>query len=232
MTTTLTQAPLPKSQLLLQSRAPVFSAVQKTDVRLGMIRALAEYIEVQTWQGDGGREQRFKAVRQDWAEPEHNSKWPTAVIYSASPVRFEAFGMTPSMLDPKCRLPAPDGRYILTPSTATVALKLELWTNNPIERSQLCALMENVLNPVTYRYGFQLTMPHYFGAIATFTPEEFSVDDDSGDAIKKQRTVEYMLTASAPVMRLVTAPDAKLRFDLRDVGTEASVVGQAIFDVT
>lgn len=213
------------STLLLDNSSvvPVLTTNQETDALGALIRGLAEYLQTLSWDAVGGRNLRFKAVRREWAEPEQQAKYPSAVVFSRSEAVYDASGFTPSV-NPAQQLPAPDGRFVISPSAMVVDLDIEVWGTDPQERIQLSAMLERALQPVAYRSGFQLTLPHYFGSIGTYLLKSVLIDDDQNDAIRRYRRANFTVNATVPVVQLVGLPTAKPRFDLRNVGTDIIVL--------
>ena len=213
------------STLLLDNApaVPVLTTNQETDALGALIRGLAEYLQTLSWDAVGGRNLRFKAVRREWAEPEQQAKYPSAVVFSRSEAVYDASGFTPSV-NPAQQLPAPDGRFVISPSAMVVDLDIEVWGTDPQERIQLSAMLERALQPVAYRSGFQLTLPHYFGSIGTYLLKSVLIDDDQNDAIRRYRRANFTVNATVPVVQLVGLPTAKPRFDLRNVGTDIIVL--------
>lgn len=199
--------------------------MQQTDARGALVRGLREYLCGLTWDAEGGRELRFRAVREGWAEPEQGAKYPSAAVYTTEPGVYEGSGFTPT-LTPECVLPGPaqPPTYIIQTAMLSQVVTLELWCNTPQERMQLCAMMEQALSPVLYRYGFTLQLPFYFGQNATFEPLGVNYDDSEDQAMRHYRLAQFTLRGSVPVCRLVKVPTAKPRFELRNIGTESSVL--------
>lgn len=219
-------APPGVAELLLKPGRGVPTSVQQTDARGALCRGLREYLTQLVWNAEGGRQLRFEKVRDNWAEPEQNAKYPSAAVYTTTTGNYTAAGFTPTVTNDN-KLPEPDGRFIVSPATLEQELTLEVWANDPKERMQLMALMEDALNPVIYRYGFQLRLPFYFNEVATFTLTSQTVNDSDENAVRRYRVAVFTLMGIVPVRKLVSLPLAKPRFELRDIGTEASVLVQA-----
>lgn len=218
-----------ESVLLLESAGPKRSSRQDCDARTALVRGLAEYTEQLKWVAAGGRELRFKRVRQEWSEVEERAKWPSLVIYTIAPGTYDYSGFTPQV-NPQCQLPAPDGRYLVSPANLMLDLVVEIWANDPAERAQFAAMLEYFYNPVLYRSGFQLRLPYYFGMIGTYSVEELTYEDAEDDAHRRIRKALFSVSATVQVTRLVSLPLAKPRFELRDIGTGADVLVQFVVE--
>lgn len=200
----------------------VDGGVQEADVRLALTRGLAEYMEQLSYAPLGGRPLRFKAVHEEWAEPEENAAYPAASITLAGAGTYEPRSLTP-VLNPKQRLPPPDGRYLVIPAEYSASISVEVWATDPEERSGLIQMLEIAFNPVHWRYGFVLELPHYFNVRATYTLQEMSIPDDSEDALRRYRRVVFTLRAQAPLITLFSFPDARPMFELAALGADVDV---------
>lgn len=196
---------------------------QETDVRLALTRGLAEYMELLSYDALGGRRVRFKTVHEEWAEPEENAAYPSAAITLQGPGVYEARALQP-VLNPKQRLPPPDGRYLVIPAEYSTNLAVEVWATDPEERTALIQMLESAFNPVYWRFGFVLELPHYFNVRATFALKELTIPDDAEDALRRYRRAIFTLTAQAPLVTLYSFPDAKPLFELSSVGSDIDVV--------
>ncbi len=213
-----------RSRLHLPGTAfPPFTSRCETDTRLAITRGIAEYLEDVSIVAFGGRKVRFKAVHEEFAEPEETATYPAARVAPGGQGVYEARSLTP-VLDPACRLPAPDGRYLLVPADFVQPLLVEGWTNDPEERTALIQALEAALFPNAQTASFNLILPHYYNVPATCALTGLTIEDD-GDASKKRfRNFTFSLTARVPLVRLVTFPDGRPSFDLQAVGTGADVL--------
>lgn len=213
-----------RTRLITAPTTPhIDSGVQETDARLALTRGLAEYLEQLRYAAVGGRVVRFKAVHEEWAEPEENAAYPSAAVYLQGSGAYEPRALTPA-LNPEQRLPPPDGRYLIIPAEYSVDVAVELWATDPEERTALIQMLEAAFNPVPWRFGFVLELPHYFNVRSTFTLSGMSIPDDGEDAIRRYRRALFTLHAQVPLITLFSFPDAKPMFDLQAVGTDISVV--------
>jgi hypothetical protein len=216
--------PIGKAFLVTKSTpAVVFTANQECDARLALCRGLAEFMSSLSVNAVGGRKVRFKDVHEEWAEPEESASYPSARIGLKGPGTYEARSLTPT-LDPAERIPLPDGRYCLVMADFTATLGVEVWANDPEERSALIILLERAFLPNSNKYGFDLQLPYYFNARATYAMQELVVDDDGDLALRRYRIATFMLTARIPLIALFSFPDARPFFDLQAVGTGADVL--------
>lgn len=192
-------------------------------MRSALTRGVADLLEQVSQEMPGGRLLRFKKVLKNWAEPEEAAKYPSVAIFTTGPGKYDASGFTPNV-SPQCRLPPPDGRYLVTPAEYIQDLSVEIWGNDPNERAGLVFMCERAFNPVTWRYGFVMELPYYFSQRATYALTELLYEDDEDNAIRRYRKATFTLAASAPLVYLMKFPDAKPRFELAAIGTGSDVL--------
>lgn len=216
--------PAGPARLILQPDDPlVRTAVQDLDVRGSLTRGVADLLEQVSADAAGGRQLKFKRVLREWAEPEENAKYPSVVVYTTGPGTYDASGFTPNV-DPNCRIPPPDGRYLVTPAEYVQDLTVEIWATDKNERAGLVFMCERAFNPVTWRYGFVMELPYYFSQRATYALKDLTYEDSEEDAMRRYRKASFTLSASAPLVYLVKFPDAKPRFELAAIGTGSDVL--------
>lgn len=204
---------------------------QECDIRLALSRGLAEYLEQLIYRAQGGQRRVFATVHDEWAEPEENAQFPTAVVYPRQVGTYEGRALTPAV-NPRQRLPPPDGRYLVIPSEFSVDLLVEVWANDPEQRTDLLIMLEQALNPVYWRSGFVLELPHYFNVRATYVVTTLEIPDSPDKALQRFRVAGVTVRAQGPVVVLYTFPDFKPQFDLRAIGPNVDVTpDSAIFNV-
>lgn len=202
------------------------TANKETDTRTAITRGLAEYVEGLVVERPDGREIRLQQVFSSWAEPEDNLVWPAAIAYTPTIGTYEASKLS-TVLNPNCQLPAPDGRFAVSPSEYTTAVVFEVWATDPEERTALVGALEDAFNPFLGQYGFTLELPHYHNVRATYEPTQMGYMDTETDAIQRARKAMFTLEARMPLIKLVSAPFAKPRLDLAAVGDNVIVDGTA-----
>lgn len=227
MTTPAPQTYIPpqgRTRLLTTPSVPTrFTGNVEVDARTALTRGLAEYIEQLSFNMQGGRALRFKRTFDAYSEPEQLVAYPSCVVMTTGAAQYEARSFTPTM-NFDCRLPAPDGRYLVVSADYTQDITVQLWANDPPERQGLVQMLELALNPVMYRYGFVLELPFYFNQRAVYELKDMSYEDSEEDSVRRYRKASFTLKGTVPLTRLVSAPDAKPAFDLRAVGSDALVL--------
>lgn len=201
----------------------VFTANQETDVRVAITRALAEYLAPMAGDAPGGRHVRFKAVFEEFAEPEERAAYPSIALTLQGQGVYEPRNLAPN-LDPKERIPPPDGRYLIVFSDFVQDVSVEVWATSPEDRMAVTSLLERVFNPWPTQYGFSLEMPHYFNARATYSMNALAIDDEATRAGRRVRVATFKLNCRAPLISLFSFPDARPSFDLQTVGDGLDVV--------
>lgn len=216
--------PLGKTRLITSASDPIqFTANGETDARSAITRGLAEYLEHLQRDLVGGRQVRFKRVEDQYAEPEKQARYPSVAIYTTEAGTYDSSKFTPAV-STKCRLPPPDGRYLVSPADFVQELSVEIWATDPPERAGLVAMVEDAFNPVTYTYGFTLELPFYFNQRATYEMTELVYTDSDEDAIRRYRRATFTLNARVPLTKLYSFPDGKPVFQLGAIGSDASVL--------
>jgi hypothetical protein len=215
--------PIGRATLVKQGQREVIGGVQEVDARLAITRGLAEYIEDLQIDQPEGRRLRFKAVHEEYAEPEEQLQFPSAVVLLVGDGQYQQRGLTPA-LDPAERLPMPDGRYLVVPCDYVQDVSVEVWTDDVMARSQLVQLLERAFHPQFHRSGFVLELPYYFTTRATYLLKGLSIRDSADDAQRRVRVAAFTLQAQIPLITLFTFPDARPSFDLQSVGPGAEVL--------
>ena len=204
----------------LATEAP-HSATRETSTRNALTRGLAEYLQDTIFvSAIGGRQMRFYKVFEEWAEPEQNVRFPSAIVMSTTAGTYDASSFTPSP-NPRCRLP--DGRYAMAYAEFAQDLVVEVWANDLAERAELSAALEDSFNPVGFMYGFVLQLPHYYNLRGTYSMQTMQYIDTEENSIKRYRLAQFVLSAQVPLVRLVSFPGARPRVDLDSVGPNVIV---------
>lgn len=187
-----------------------FTANQETDARTALTRGLKEYLFQLSYEDPGGRSVRFERVFETWAEPEDEAVYPAAAVSTAADGAYEDPRTTPSIPSDQ-RLRLPDGRYFVSASDYAVDMQIEVRTTDPEARVALCAMLERDLNPVDWRYGFVLVMPHYFNQRGVYELIGSSYQDGETPSQQRLRIATFSIRARVPLTRLRAYPTAQLR---------------------
>ena len=198
------------SYLITGAQEPTpFTGNQETDARTALTRALAEYLAQLEYEAVGGRFLRLERVFETWADPEDEGVYPSAYVGATGNGTYEDARMSPSIGDARLRLP--DGRYVVSPCDYVIDLNIEVRTDDPEARLNLTAMLERDLNPVDWRYGFMLVMPHYFNQRGTFEVISSGYQDAEITAQQRLRIVTFDVKARVPLTRLRSYPQAQIR---------------------
>ena len=219
--------PVPEATYLVVPRRTAttpFTANKETDSRTALTRGVAEYLSDLVVQSPDGRELRFQDVFSGWAEPEETAQFPSAIAYTTSNGVYEAKALSPSVA-PGCKIPDPDGRYLVSPSEYVVDVIVEVWATDPEERMILVGALEDAFNPFTGQYGFTLGLPHYHNVRASFEPTQMGYIDSEVAAMQRERRATFVLNGRVPVIKLFSIPGAKPRVDVVAVGPNVIVEG-------
>lgn len=218
----------PRTQLVVPRRTPrsVFTAVKETDTRTALTRGLAEYLESIVVEQPDGRELRLQKVFSSWAEAEEGIAFPSAIAYTTTIGVYEAKRLSPGVQQ-NCKIPEPDGRFLVTPSDYVAPVTVEVWATDIVERGTLVGALEDAFNPFTGQYGFTLELPHYHNVRATYEPTQMGYMDSEADAMQRNRKAMFVLTGRVPLVKLATFPGAKPRANVVAVGPDVVVDGSA-----
>lgn len=181
---------------------------RETDCRTALTRGLKEYLEQLSIDWVGGRRCRFVRVFDQWAEPEEQAEFPSAAVYALSPGQYEARNMVQSTaaLPPSGDVPPPSSRlgwvYRLA-ATYAVQLRVEIWANNPQDRTALVAMLEQGFEPVDWCAGFRLHLPHYHGQIARFSKVDLDYQDAQDPARRRVRIAIFTVAATVDQVAFV-----------------------------
>lgn len=206
-----------KTRLVLSQSPLVLTGYREGDARTALTRGLAEYLESIVVNAQGGRQIRFKQVLRTWAEPEQESKYPSAIVYSQVPGVYDSSRFAPGV-SANSRLPLPDGRYVVALAEFTLDLNVEIWCTDPHERSELVTAVELAMNPLDYMYGLLLELPFYYNQRAAYEMKDMRYLDSEDDAMRRYRKATFSVTAQIPIMRLATIAEGKPRIQLDSVG--------------
>lgn len=198
------------------STPPHYTANRTSDARTALTRGLAEYLMTLMLPANGGRDFYFRKVYEVWAEPEDPADYPSAAVLMQEDAQYDSSRFTPNGMT-AFRLPAPDGRYLLTSSELTAKLVVEIVATDPVERQALVSMVEDGMTPVDWMYGVRLALPHYFGQHATYEPLSVQYFDSDEEGMRRFRRAQITVAASVPVTRLSAYPDAQPRFRLEEL---------------
>lgn len=200
------------------------TANRECDAVTAVKRGLREYLE-QAYLDVYGVRFAFARVLDVWAEPEGGTiDYPSAVVMTSGEASFDAAGFTPHLnIVPVINEDEPAGKktYLIKYAEAVVPLVIELHTTSPEERINAAMLLEDVLNPVDWMYGFKLRLPHYFNQVAVFEPATAQMLDSEGDARRRFRPGSVILQAQVSLVRPRALPGLQTRVvvDVEDSST-------------
>jgi hypothetical protein len=193
-----------------------------TDVRTAVTRGLREYVEQLAINADGGREIRFAKVFEAYADAEVPATYPAAIVFASQPGTYDYKGFTPRTFD------LPSGITVRSIAEFVQPIDLEVWSNDPRERTALVSMLEQALSPVDWMYGLRLELPHYFNARATYELTNMAYLDVGDDPQRRWRKASFSIIATCTQFKSL---DARLpRLSVRvcvDVDEGGLAVAQA-----
>lgn len=201
--------------VMVQGTKHEFTTRRTTDSRTAVCKGLAEYLESIIVEAEGGRKHRFKKVFQTWAEPDDESQYPSACVYTMQSAIYDASRFTPGV---SSKNQAADGSYVMQYADFSVDLVVDVWCTDPKERQELCFGIELAMNPVTFMYGFILELPHYYNQRAVYEMKGMNYLDTEEDAMRRYRRAIFTVGVQMPVIQLHKFPEAKPFVRLDEVG--------------
>jgi hypothetical protein len=162
-----------------------------------MQRGLREYVSqlAVNW---SGKQYRFLRAIDGYAEPEERAKYPAVSVYTESPGVYDAdtFSTEPHVIT--------DGKTILQRASEYVQqYTVDIWCTQKEERRALIKMLEDAFDPVEWMSGFRLTLPHYFGAHATFLKDSLLVADTPATTGRRWFIAQFLVTGTVPQFRFV-----------------------------
>lgn len=209
------QATIGKTRLIIDPDYEVeFTAVRETDVRGAALRGLREYITTLKAPWYDGTSLRFLRVVDAWLDAEALAKFPSAAIYTEEAGEFDSPAFTPT------RETLPDGRILQVAAEYVQALTLDIYCTTTTERTALCAMLQDALEPVEWMAGCRLVLPHYHNAVCTYLKSSMTVNDSADSSGSRMRVASFSVVAALPQLRLVGAVpglDIRTRAEVSDV---------------
>lgn len=188
------------------------SLSQETDTRTAIVRGLCEYLEDMEFSYFGEREFRLKKAFENWAEFEANAEYPCVFVGDQGDGEYDSSKLTPSveMTD----MDSPNGLYLVNYGEYSQVLTIQLWATDPVERMALMAMMESQLNPLEWKYGVSVVLPHYFNAVCTFELRYCKYDESREQSMQRYRIGLMSVEARVPLLRLSSYPTARILSDV------------------
>ena len=177
------------------------TGTQEMDALSAVVHGLAEYVKGLSLVDVCGRPFSIDNVIEIWATPEQIASFPSVAVYPTDKGVFDASRMSPGYSESNS---LGNGIYLLEMGEFTIDLNVELWASDAAMRRALTQALCTAFCPVDWMYGFRLTLPHYFSAIAEYEPKRLGFMDSETDAMKKHRLASFTLAARVPYLRAVT----------------------------
>lgn len=214
----LTTPPVGQTRLQLDRSAEApMTLWRETDARTALTRGLREYIEQLSASDFSGREIRFMAVYDDWAEGEELADYPAAIVHAIDEADYDASSMTPKVT----RLESGYGYW--SPCELMLDLMVEIIATDNQERRGCIALLEDAFSPVSWMYGFRLDLPHYHNVRAVYEPLTVVYEDDELDARMRNRRAAITIQGKLPVVRIVNKAGKPVIIPLADIRPDVRV---------
>ena len=189
-----------------------FTLNQETDARTALVRGLCEYMQDLETSVFGQRTVRFNGVFENWADFEENVSYPSAYVFAEEAGEYEPNKNTPSveLIDKDF----PYGVYLVNYGEYVQKLSIHLWATDTVERMALVGMLESELNPVEWKYGLTLILPHYFNATGTFELLSCRYEDSSEQSMQRYRLATLVVEGRVPLIRINGYPTARILSDV------------------
>lgn len=205
---------------------------EETDAVGAMRRGLKEYLE-QSEKVVLGSVVKFHAVFEEWATSEdQNVDYPSAAVLMPGDgaVAYEAHNLSPTFGHPndgdfdRDDKGNPDTPEVVLGKVAEAAttFSVEAHCSSPGQRTGVTMLLEDVLNPVHWMFGFRLWLPHYFGQKASFQTTGLELPDDAASARHGARVVRAKIRGSVSVVRPFQLGLLRPRVELQAITSDGS----------
>jgi hypothetical protein len=199
------------TSLVVEPSRIAFTAKRETDCRTALCRGLAEYLIQLSFHAPDGNVVAFKKAFATWPSPEDDGEYPSALVHTDDEGIYEASSFTPD-LAPQNKIADPDdGRFVVTPNGFQLDMEVEVHSSDPVERKWLVAMLEDALDPVDWRSGALLELPHYFGQRATYKMLRMKYEDAADTAQEGLRVARVVVRGNVPQTRLQFTPQMIVR---------------------
>jgi hypothetical protein len=207
------------------------SLYRETDTRTAMTRGLKEYLEQLELPWPGGRTERFRQVFSTWAEPEDSTVYPSACVYSPEKNVYGGRGDQDAPMSPQ--IFTVDDYQVARTTECVMRLSVDVWTQDPVQREIMCALLEDALWPVDWMAGFHLVLPHYHGVTASYLAVDSGYIDTEEDDARRYRKATFVVEARMAQLRVLN-PAVRLQFrapiSINGEATPSRVAGPKLVD--
>ena len=206
--------PVGETTLVLEPGVePIITArCDDCDAKTALARGLAEYAGSLSAQSQG-RPVRFRKVFEAWPQSEERVEFPSAVVLMPMPGEYVSRGLSP-VISAADQFGEPDGRYLVCQSEMNIEARLAIWTDDPPSRAALSKMLEDAFAPVDWMAGFQLDLPHYYGARSVWEMKSSSIEDSEENAARRHRIAAFVLRGRVPVLRIASPPEFKPRAEV------------------
>lgn len=198
-----------------------------TDATTALTRGIAEYVSQLSISTLEGRQLQFTKCFDAWAQQEDQATYPSFAAYTNdSDGVYDGANFSPRVGQTRYA----DGTYEVSSAELAIELKCEIWATDPEERKSLVLMLEEAFQPVEWRYGFVLELPHYFNQRATFGLMKSTYLGGAQEATSGFVNARLFLHASVPVTRVLGFPIAQPKVIVTAQAGDLTVPSGAIVD--
>lgn len=190
-----------------------------TDAVGAITRGLADVLSQLELKPSSGRAKtRFANVLNGYAEPEVFSAYPSASVYVLDAEYDENYALNivpSSMLDET----ATKGEQLFITNELTCRVMVDIWCQDPKERSLFISALEQLSSPNDYMSGMRIRLPHYFNTTCTLSLRNIEYSDTEEMDSRRYRKASITFSGNICVFRTHILPklNPKTRVTVTDV---------------
>ena len=193
----------------------------ETDAKTAIGRGIKEFLSQLSTVTPRGRELRFLKAFDTYAEAEDAAMFPSVIVDVSEEAKYDPHSFTPGLSEGAPTVLG-ENVYLLSTVTLVQPVSIGIWTDDPIARMKLTAMLEDAFAPVDWRFGVRLMLPHYHGVHMDVSPKAISYEDTQEQATKRHRNAMMRCEAEIPVLRVTTKPAAQPKFVLKTLSDGGS----------
>jgi len=186
----------------------LLTSIRTTDALTAMLRGLKDVLQqIEISPTDGRVTTRLQKVVEGVAEVESFSAFPSASVFCLDSAGYssEDFSFTPIPVQSVGSTNVLDTHVFQTGEMAT-RINVELWCQDPKERSLFVQAIEDISSPVDWMSGVRVRLPHYFNTTATFLLMSVQFEDSEADASRRYRKALFTFSGTIGVFRTHKLP--------------------------
>lgn len=168
---------------------------RECDARSAILRGFADYLGdlVFGWEGQS---YQFRNSLFNWAEPEDQAEYPSAICWTEEDARYGEARLSPSDLAPVAK-----DTYVVATCEMEQNFKVTVWATSDAERDILAMMLQDAACPTLWMYGVRLALPFYHGAHAEYSVQAINYADSEDEARHRFRKITLDVRGNLVVYR-------------------------------